>query len=282
MDISKFGKGAIKNPVDIRDYRFEVAIGAVVLPTEFSLRDKIGPIKNQDGSYSCVSQAFSYYAEVKNEIETKQKVQLSPRDIYSLVYLQEGGSYLRDNVKKICDTGIVPEIDASSYENGNPPSEAFMRKRDDITPEKQEKGMVYIGKSYFTWDNKNFDTYKQAIFKGDGCVLAGWGNDYCWANSVLLVPDVKEQCNWAHGVYATGWKIINGVEHIEFCNSWGSGWGDNGFGYMPKSYIEKGYVFNPVTYIDYPNTQYSNWMKTITLLKNLILLIQQLLKLKKK
>ena len=212
MNISQFGKGAVKSPVDIRDYRFEVAVGAISLPTEFSLRDKIGVIKNQDGSLSCVGQAFAYYAEVLDYMETGEKEQLSARDIYSKVFLPDGGSYLKDCAKKILNSGVVIESDASSYENGNPPTEQFMRKRDDITPIEEEGGMSHWSKSYLTWANNNYETFKQAIYQGNGAVIAAWGNNHCWANSVLQTPDVVAQCDWCHGVFCTGFFTISDAD----------------------------------------------------------------------
>jgi C1A family cysteine protease len=279
MDIKKYGKGALKQPKDLRDYRLEVVAGAEPLPVEFSIRDRIGLIKNQDGSGSCVSQAFSYYTEVLNQIETGQKVQLSARDIYSLVYQPQSGSYLRDNAKKIINSGVIPESKAPSYMNGVPPTEEFMRDRSDITSEAQEEGMVYLAKTFVTWDNANFDSFKRAIYQGNGAVIAAWGNDMCWTTNsgIIQVPDNASQCNWGHGIYCTGWKVINGVEHLEFINSWSAIWGDKGFGYMPKGYIEKGFVFNPVTLVDLPNQTYSLIQQTISVLKNLISLMQELI-----
>ena len=74
QEIEKFGKGAVKQALDLRNYRLEVAIRAVVLPEEYSIKDKVGKIKNQNGSSSCVGQAFAYYAEVLNYIETGKKI----------------------------------------------------------------------------------------------------------------------------------------------------------------------------------------------------------------
>jgi len=282
IDIKQFGKGAVKNPIDIRDFRGEPIFGAEPLPIEYSIKDKIGRVENQDGSSSCVSQAFSSYSEVLNTIETGEKKQLSPRDIYSLTFLPQGGSYLRDAAKKICNSGVVPEDEAPSYDNGNPPSETFMRNRADITEIADEDGMKYLAKTFITWDNTNFDTYKRAIYQGNGCVIACRGNDVCWANAKIQTPDVASQATWGHGIFCCGWKVIDGIEYLEFLNSWGTEWGDGGYGYLPKSYIEKGLVFNPITLIDLPNNYYSNQLKLISILKNLILLYQQLIaKLKK-
>jgi hypothetical protein len=216
MNIKKYGKGAIKQPKDLRDYRLELIAVAAPLPTEYSIRDKVGLIKDQDGSGSCVSQAFSYYTEVLNQIETGQKVQLSARDIYSLVYQPESGSYLRDNAKKITNSGIVPESKASSYMNGVPPTEEFMRNRSDITPEEQEEGMVYLAKTYLTWSNTNFDSFKRAIYQGNGAVIAAWGNDVCWTTNsgIIQVPDNSSQCDWME---SNQWSRTLGVCKFLVC-----------------------------------------------------------------
>jgi hypothetical protein len=70
IDTSKLGKGGLISKPKLKDYRLESLASAVVLPIKFSVRDKVGKIKHQNGSSSCVSQATAYYAEVLNYIET--------------------------------------------------------------------------------------------------------------------------------------------------------------------------------------------------------------------
>lgn len=277
MDIKRLGKGCLKQPTDIRDYRLELVAGAEPLPLEYSLRNNIEFVKHQDGSSSCVGQSFSYYAEMLNYLETGIWLKLSARDIYSLIFLGNGGAFIRDAASKITNSGVVPEINAPSYEDSNPPSEAFMRNRDDITSGEVEEGMTYLAKSYVTWSNSNFEQFKRAIYQGKGAVIAAWGNNYCWQNSIIQTPDSADQCDWGHAIYCCGWKVINGVEYLEFVNSWGEEWGDNGFGYLPKSYIEKGLVFNPITLIDLPNQTYNLQKQIISVLKNLIELTKQMI-----
>jgi C1A family cysteine protease len=278
IDIRKMGKGAIRQPVKLKDFRFELVAGATLLPKEYSLKNYIGSIKNQNGSSSCVGQSFSYYAEVLNYIETKEKTPLSARDIYSLIHLEEGGAWLKDAASKIRNSGVILEKDAPSYMNGNPPTEDFMRNREDINEQEEEMGMTYLAKTYTTWSNSNFENFKRAIFQGDGCVIACYGNNYCWQNGLILVPDTVKQCDWAHAIFCCGWRIKDGIECLEFVNSWGKEWGFGGFGYLPKSYVEKGLVFNPITLVDVPNNTYSTMKKTISILKNLIELYKELIK----
>jgi C1A family cysteine protease len=267
IDISQFGKGCIKQPTDLRDYKYQPSLGAVMLPDSFSIKDKIGEIKDQGASSSCVAQAFSYYAEVLNFVETGEKIKLSPRDIYSLIHLEEGGAYIRDGAEKITKSGIVLEADALSYQNEKSPTEEFMKSREDITATEIEKGKTYLAKKYATWNAKDFETYKLAIYQNNGCVGGAYGNNTCWQNAIIEVPDIT---NWAHALCFTGWKKIDGAEYIEFVNSWGKTWGDCGFGFLPKEYFEKNLVFNPTTLVDANNNFYASAGTMVSVLQKLI------------
>lgn len=273
MDISQKGKGAIPAPLAIRDYRLELAMAPTYLPSQFSVKDKIVKVKDQNGSGSCVGQAFSYYAEVLNNVETGEKVQLSARDLYSLIYVEPMGAYLKDAASKICNTGVILEKDAPSYENGNPPSEQFMRNRKDITKEEEYNGYVYVSKRYVTWDKWNLTQFKQAILAGNGAVSSFAGTNAGWGVGQVTPPDVLSQAEWWHCVYLVGWD--DEKKAFQFVNSWGEGWGDKGFGWLPYSYIEKGFASNPVTLIDLPNDTYT---KLLSQLVNLYTKIISLLK----
>lgn len=273
-----FNPGAVIEKPSFKDFRFEFVAGAEPLPEEYSLRDKIFWIKDQNGSNSCVGQAFSYYAEVLNYLETKEKVKLSARDIYSLIYLPQGGAWLRDGAKKIVKSGVVLEKDAPSYINGNPPDEAFMRQRSDITEEEVERGNTYLAKSYVRIPERSFEAVKRAIYQYHGCVLGVIGDNVGWENpknGIVKLPTTERK--WGHAFYCTGWKKINEEEYIEFVNSWGENWGDNGFGYLSKNYFKKGLVFNPWCLIDMPNEYYNLLKKQASLLKRLIVLYKILI-----
>ena len=62
---------------------------------------------------------------------------------------------------------------------------------------------------------------------------------------------------------------------FEFVNSWGDEWGYSGFGYLPYSYMEQGYLSNPTTMIDVKNQTYTLMMKLISLYKNIISLLKK-------
>src|ERR1035437_9279725 len=115
MDISQFVNNALIKKVDLRDYRLEVIPSAVILPPVFSLRNKIAEIKNQGTSSSCVAQATAYYVQLLNFLETNTQVEMSARDIYSLIHLPGGGAYIADAFKKITQSGCVVEAEAPSH-----------------------------------------------------------------------------------------------------------------------------------------------------------------------
>jgi hypothetical protein len=273
IDVSKQGKGALVKEVTLRDYRLEAVPTAPQIPIKYEV-PFLCKIKAQDGSGSCVSQAVAYYAEVLNYLETKEWVSMSPKFLYSKCFVEPMGSYIKDNMAMVKNEGVAPESLCSSYENGNPPSEKFMRRIEDVTPFAKEKALDYVSRSYFTWDNINIDLYKQAVLSGNGCIVASWGNDVLWTTNSGWVglPDVPSQMTWRHGIYLIGYD--DDKECFKFVNSWGEEWGDKGFGYLPYEYIERGFVSNPYTMIDMPNSYYSLLKKLVGLYYNLISLLK--------
>ena len=275
-DISQFKNNALVKPLALRDYRLEWLAGAGTIPTKFSLRDKISKVKMQGTSSSCVAQATAYYVQLLNLLETGQQVEMSARDIYSLIYQPEGGVYVQDAFKKVCNSGVIPENEAKSYLSDGSCTESWMRSRSDITKQSEEDGMYFLANKYVTWDNTNLEMYKQAIIQGNGMVAVSWGNNPCWQveDGKVLVPSYPSQMVWRHGIYFTGYD--DDKKCFEFVNSW-NGWGDMGFGYLPYEYVTKGYVSNPMTLIDVPNGTY---IKLVSIIENLISKIKELLKLK--
>ena len=272
-DISKFGKGGVIKPVDLRDYRLEVVAGAPDgFPTVYEITFG-GKVKNQNGSLSCVSQATSYYAEVLNWKETGEWTELSPKFIYAQVHRPEGGSRVADNMDVMCNQGICTESELPSYNAGMPPHEDFMINLSDITQQDYDNATTYLAKSYVTWDNMNIDSYKQAIMTGSGCIIISWGNNPCWQTGDIQLPFDRSQLNWTHGIYLVGWD--DNKQAFKFLNSWGANWGHGGYGYLPYSYFTSGYILNPCTLIDLPNQTYSLLQKLIGLYKNIISLLCQ-------
>ena len=271
--IANFVKGAIPNKTDLRNYRLEALPCATVLPSVFSVKEKVGKIKSQNGSGSCVSQAVTYYAEILNTIETGEKVSLSPKFLYPWVFQKPMGSSIADNMARVCNEGIALESDVTSYENGNPPSEAYMQIKPTLSQQMLDLAKTYIAKKYVTWDNSSVEWFKRAMVQGNGCVVASWGNNLNWRTGDIELPAFREQMVWRHGICLIGYD--DSKKAFEFVNSWGTEWGNGGFGWLPYAYVEQGYVSSPMSLVDVPNGTYSLLMKLIGLYHNVISLLKK-------
>ena len=97
------GTGALKDPLDIRDHRYEpvAAAGDPVdwekgFDVEKELNIKI-PVKNQDGSGSCVGQGWAYYVAVLNAAEVgfydEVEVQLLDMLDYNTINMEDRSYY---------------------------------------------------------------------------------------------------------------------------------------------------------------------------------------------
>lgn len=260
MDISQIeqlGKGAIKDIPDKRDYKFTANFSAVVLPTGyFSVKDKIPTIRNQNGSGSCGGQAFGYHMETNTLLRDGKFTPLSSKSIYQPVFISPEGSNARDLISRICSVGACLESDVPSYDNGNPPSEAFMEDGSKITPAMLITAKLYSGKTYLSFDSTDINQIKQAIFQGNGAVVALLGRNENWIapGGIITIPNPNSNSTfWGHFLFLTGFNMIkDGIEYIEFVNSWGKEWGDNGYGYLPLDYFTKGYGYNEWVVIENP------------------------------
>lgn len=123
IDVSQFGKGAVEDlSPDPRNFKYEsLVMAAALIPFDwnkgFSVEERAGKLKvdHQNGSSSCVAQAWSKYQEVLEAIEGI-KVDLSAKDIYSRIFQPQGGAYIMDGAKLLVNRGVVKESINPSYE----------------------------------------------------------------------------------------------------------------------------------------------------------------------
>lgn len=247
--IERFGKGAIRDIPDKRDFKFTANFSAAVLPSgPYSIKSRIQWRRDQNGSGSCGGQAFGYHMETNTLVRDNKFTKLSSKSIYQPCFIAPEGSNARDLLNRINTIGVCLESDVPSYDNGNPPSEAFMEDGSKITPAMLVTAKLYSGKTYLTFSSVDINQVKQAIFQGNGAVVALYGRNENWLapGGIITVPDqTSNEAYWGHFVFLTGFNImINGHEYIEFVNSWGTAWGDNGFGYLPVEYFTQGFGFN--------------------------------------
>ena len=265
------GKGALPDLQDFRDYDYERIAEVFGAPTvDWNMGYEVPEVANikvedQDGSSSCVGQGFAKYAEVLERAENKNFTDLSSKFIYSQIFVSfGGGSYLRDGAKLVVNQGVAHEEHLPSY----PATEEHMTRSVDITDEIRQHATAYKSKSYASiWHKNNMDTFAQAILQNKGCITGVYGTNTGWTVSGGFVkpPTASDTKPWGHAFYCVGYKMIEGKRYIKFLNSWGTGWGENGYGYLGEDYFTSSNIFSCWTLVDLPNPVGEHSMKLVIL-----------------
>jgi len=278
MKLNKnFNPGAYPDRPDDRDFKYEeIVFGAPQIDWEkgYNVEKELGitlKVENQNGSSSCVGQAFSKYTEVLNYVETGRLVNHSPKSIYEQIYLPQGGAYLKDGAKIPVNSGVALEEWISSYPNGKPPTEEYMRQA-MITPEIRQKMLIYQAKEYRSIGSANADLIAHAIMNNYGAVTGAKGDNEGWKDWIVKPP--KSSNPWGHAFYLIGFGKDNTGKYFDFINSWGEKWGKNGRGRIYfEQYDIPNNAFGIWTLVDKPNYKEPSpqIMKLLNKYKNKIL-----------
>ena len=246
----KIDFGGVKDNDDERDYPFEAFIGAgdLVIPNEYDVEEKYGklPVKNQKSTQACGAYAITYYAMMLNLIETGEVVDLSPRWYYPWTRLNGGGSFTRDNVLRLVETGATPE----SYFPSNPITEEHLSSKSGFTDELAQLAETYQGRvATVLSKGATFDEYRVAIFKGHG-VVSGYNlsSQGYWADPVR--PPKSGEKTTGHIIYMKGYGTDQHGDYISYKES-----SQRGEVRLRRDYFEKGFVHSAWTVIDIPNKE---------------------------
>jgi len=244
--------GAVPDPIDSRDYNYnklQRVLGKPTVNWDKGFEIDALKVEDQNGSSSCVGQAWSKYAEALNIVEESGFTDLSAKFIYSQIFMPKGGAYIREGAKIVVNQGISPEKDLSSY----PSTEANMRKKEDITKKISNKAIPYKAKSYASiWHKNKINKFAEAILQNHGVVTGVYGEQSGWETAYVSPPTTTNV--WGHAIYCVGFFKKNNKKYIKFINSWGTSWGDSGYGYIGEDYFNDN-IFSAWTLVDLPNTK---------------------------
>ena len=238
-----------KQKIDARDYKFEdhFKLSALRLPTKFDLRTLYGlpePYDQGDlGSCTANGLGFCYHF---NEIYQKYENIFMPSRLF--IYYNErvlegtvnedAGAELRDGIKTINNSGVCDEklwaYDISKF---------------TVKPTQACYDQASLNKSVAYYAvNQNLTSIKTALYGGFpivfGFLVYSSFETYTVANTGLVpYPDLRrDKLLGGHAVVAVGFddsKVMPDKSKgaIIVRNSWGTGWGDKGYFYMPYKYI---------------------------------------------
>jgi C1A family cysteine protease len=237
METQKHAYGWVPSLPDFRDKQVVVStsLGApMVLPSMVNLRKFMPPIVDQGDLGSCTANSIAaalWYEECKQRGDTSVPI-LSRLFIYyneralTNTIRQDSGASIRDSLKAIAKKGACPEeewpYDIKKFTKKPKPG-CF-----DYLP-------LYGAKSYAAV-RQDLVAVRSVLAQGHPVaigftVFSSLENEDVQKTGVIPFPTRGDSMLGGHAVLLVGYN--DAAQQFMFRNSWGEGWGDEGYGYMP-------------------------------------------------
>ena len=141
---------------------------------------------------------------------------------------QDSGAQIRDGIKVVANLGAPPETDWPydvSQFAVKPPARAY-------TDGLQHRALVYR--------RAVFGRFRATLAAGYPIVFGisvfdSFETQQVADTGVVPLPTPLDQLIGGHCIVMVGYD--NATRLLKFRNSWGSGWGDGGYGYLPYEYV---------------------------------------------
>lgn len=270
------GTGWLPPMPDMRDYTEEnkeillavkkLGIGSSgsalkAIPTSIDLRGWCSPIENQGSLGSCTAHAAVGVVEYFEKRAFGKHIDGSRLFVYKATRNLMGvtgdtGAWLRNTMGALALTGVAPEkywpYDESKFDND--PSSFVYAVADN-----------YEALQYFCHDPLGQNIARSTVLSRVKTYLAagipsmfGFYGFNSFNNSDVKggipIPCPGENAKWGHAIVAVGYddnkKIKNTLCNTQtkgallIRNSWGTGWGDHGYGWLPYEYVLKGFAMD--------------------------------------
>jgi len=208
------------------------------LPANCDLREWCPPVYDQGELGSCTANAGSCALQFDENIQ-KSEGKLNMASRLFLYYAerqmdgdiwQDGGSTLRTciqalNIFGVCDETLWP-YDQSRFTERPPQGcweqASFHKGLNSFALSQNERELKHclaIFKRPFVFGFQVYDSF-------EGPEIAQTG--------IMKIPGPHENCLGGHAVICVGYRDDG---YFIIRNSWGTGWGDEGYFYMPKEFI---------------------------------------------
>lgn len=225
---------------DERDHIFSLpesaGEGAVALPSKVDLRQYCSPIDDQQDIGSCTAHAIVGAMEYLELKAGKKLVNLSRLFVYynerviENTVNEDAGAELRDGIKSVATLGACAESYCKYV------TSRFTRKPSATA---YKAGLRHLATAYQRI--VSFDDMKACLAGGNPFVFgftvySSFMSDAVAATGKMPMPSHYEQEEGGHAVLAVGYD--DDMQCMIVRNSWGTGWGDNGYFYMPYAYIK--------------------------------------------
>ena len=208
----------------------------IVLPSSVDLRIKGPTPYNQGPLGSCTGNGTGrivHYGLLKQSIHvfapSRLFIYYNERVMEGTVN-QDAGASIRDGIKSIASQGVCDEIlwpyDVKKFAT-KPPVKCF-------ADAKKHKALLYRPVK------QELDIMKACLAEGFPIVIGfsvypSFESEQVAKTGVVPMPNKTESLLGGHCVTIDGY--IDSVQRFICCNSWGTGWGENGYFSMPYEYL---------------------------------------------
>lgn len=230
-EIETLGKGALPDLYDPRDFTAEVHFGAAEPVQWGGLLGRPEPDNfNQRSSLSCVgcgSRNLHWCLKQKN---------YSRRDIYSRIFLPQGGAYIRDGVKVICDIGNQTQ---SECPDPVIPTETSMRQKSTLPDSAGADDKEF---SYFVIKNNVIDAVAQGIRDYKAVSFGVNVSSAGWQDRTNPRPPRPGEPIDGHDICGFDYHLHSGVKCVIAKSSWCEG--AHHIHHIKEDYFTSGNTFN--------------------------------------
>lgn len=244
VQLSKFNLNYVFQKKDARDKLlkslYKSSLDAEGLPTEVDLNKdgKWGTILDQGELGSCVSNSVAYCIRWARQKEGLSVYDPSRLFIYYFGRVIEGspptedtGLFIRDGYKSVAQYSVCSErnwpYDTSRF--SWKPSEYAMKAAKEhktFTYFSVDQDLVHLKKCLADGYPVSFGFTVFSSFMSGAVARTGQ----------VPMPDFSKEAEYGgHAVTIVGYN--DATRKFKICNSWSSGWGDNGFFYMPYDFV---------------------------------------------
>ena len=221
---------------DHRDYRFSHRVTSIVeTPEVVDWRPLMPPIYNQGDLGSCTANALGagfQYVQIKlkqpNWVPSRLMIYFMEREMEHTIN-EDAGAQIRDGIKVLAKFGVAPEAlwpyDVAKFTKKPPESvykmasfhQALTYARVDQTAEAMEQCLAQGFPIVFGF-----------------AVFSSFESKEVAKTGMMPMPTKHEKDLGGHAVIIVGYDRAK--KHFIVRNSWGPGWGDKGYFYMPYEY----------------------------------------------
>ena len=225
--------GALKDKKDIRDFKRSELAKATMPMWKEKTSFKSYPVRDQDGSYSCVAQSVATLLGALIEKKDGKYIEVSAKPIYTKRTNKSEGMYFREAMQIGAEYGSTFEVSVPSQKIG----EDEMNDVSNITDIDLWIAGIVNGLNYFSVAY-NFNEIASILEEGNPLIVGNcWDYDE-WDTEFPTIKSNSSKKNH-HCTTIVDYALIGGKKYLIQQDSWGKNKGKNGLRFLNEDWISR-------------------------------------------